>query len=191
MGIEIHDGIELWKVRIFDPWQVMVLGSYYGLCQGTNTAVLTADKLYGQYFPLPRGATFDRIGIDVYTGVAGSHVRLGIYKDDDLDGYPESLVLDAGVVDTATSGEKIVAIDQHLEPGLYFIAFISDDAPAVWLTSTPGYPSPLGLGGTIGYPRFIYEKASVGYAALPDPFTAGGASVNAAWAVAMRLLSLD
>ena len=191
MGIEIHDGIELWKLRIFDPWQVMVPGHYYGLCQGTNTSVLDVDKLYGQYFALPRGATFDRIGIDVHTGAADKHVRLGIYKDDDLDGYPESLVLDAGVVDVATSGEKTIIIDQHLEPGLYFLAFISDGTPTLWLTSTPGYPSPLGLGSTIAYPVFVYYKSAVGYGALPDPFTAGGSGTNDAWAIAMRLKTLD
>ena len=191
MGIEIHDGIELWKTRIFDPWQVMVTGSYYGLCQGTNTSALTADKLYGQYFPLPRGATFDRIGIDVHTGAAGKSVRLGIYKDDDLDGYPEGLVLDAGVVDVATSGEKVININQHLEPGLYFLAFISDGAPTLWLTQTPAYPSPLGLGGTIAYPVLVYEKAAAGYGSLPDTFPSGAGGVNDAWAIAMRLNSLD
>ncbi len=191
MGIEIHDGIELWKPRIFDPRQVMVPGSFYGLCQGTNTAALTADQLYGQYFPLPRGATFDRIGIDVHTGAAGKHVRLGIYRDDDLDGYPESLVLDAGLVDVATSGEKHIIINQHLEAGLYFLAFISDGAPTLWLTSTPAYPSPLGLGGTIAYPVFVYAKTAVGYGVLPDPFTAGGSGQNDAWSIALRLFSLD
>jgi len=191
MGIEIHDGIELWKARIFDPFQVMVPGSFYGLCQGTNTAVLTADQLYGQYFPLPRGATFDRIGIDVQTGAAGKHIRLGIYKDDDLDGYPKSLVLDAGVVNVDTSGEKHITINQHLEAGLYFLAFISDGAPTLWLTQTPAYPSPLGLGGTIAYPVFVYYKTGVAYGALPDPFTAGGSGTNDAWSIAMRLNSLD
>lgn len=191
MGIEIHDGIELWKPRIFDPFQIMVPDRYYGLGQGTNTASLTADRLYGQYFPLPRGATFDRIGIDVHTGAADKHVRLGIYKDDDLDGYPESLVLDAGVVDVATSGEKTVIINQHLEAGLYFLAFISDGAPTLWLTQTPAHPSPLGLGDTIALPVFAYYKSAVGYGALPDPFTSGGTPANDAWSIAMRLQSLD
>ncbi len=191
MGIEIHDGIELWKTRIFDPWQVMVPGNYYGGSQGTNTGAITADKLYGQYFPLPRGATFDRIGIDVSVEAAGKHVRLGIYRDDDLDGYPDSLVLDAGVVDVATSGEKVISIDQHLESGLYFLAFISDGAPTLWLIASPLWPSPLGLGAGIAYPCFVYEKTGVGYGALPDPFAAGGSGVNDAWAISMRLNSLD
>ena len=128
MGIDVHDGIELWRPSLFDPRQILIPGTYYGM-NGTAADPPGADVLIAQYFPVYRSATFDRIGCDVQTaGAAGAKARLGIYRDVDLDGYPDVLILDAGEVDCTTDGDKTITIDQHLEAGLYFVAVIHSDS---------------------------------------------------------------
>ena len=157
MGIEIHDGIELWTVRLFHPQAILRPGMYYGMW-GTNAYSTGANVLVGQYWPLFRGATFDRIAVSVQTADAGKSMRLGIYADDDLDGYPDRLVLDAGVVDLGSTGVKAITIDQHLSAGLYYLAMLGDSGSALlWMEDVPKYWSPLGLGSEPGLPPFAWR----------------------------------
>lgn len=66
-------------------------------------------------FALPRKMRFDRIGVYVSrAGIAGSQFRLGVY--DDLDVYPNDLLVDSGVIDGTEVGSKEVSIDLTLEP---------------------------------------------------------------------------
>ena len=190
MGIESHDGIDLWKPRLFNPEVVMRPGSYYGMW-GTNAFSTGADYLVGQYWPLFRGATFDRIGISVQTAEADKSMRLGIYADADLDGYPDQLVLDAGVVSLGATGVKTVTIDQHLPAGLYFLALLGNSASALlWMEDVPKYYSPLGTGSAPGLPTFAW-KVQQDYGALPDPFPSGATGVNDNWGVCLRLKTVD
>ena len=39
MGIEVHDGIELWRPSLFDPRQILIPGTYYGM-NGTENIQL-------------------------------------------------------------------------------------------------------------------------------------------------------
>lgn len=76
-------------------------------------------------FPLVINATtsFDRIGVGVTSlGAAGAVMRPGIY-DDDGDGFPADLVLDAGTiaVDSGGTGFKEATISLSLTPGLYWV----------------------------------------------------------------------
>ena len=65
--------------------------------------------------------TIDRIGAECFTAVASSTFRLGIYNSDS-NGVPSSLLLDAGTIDTSTTGAKSITISQILNPGLYYLA---------------------------------------------------------------------
>ena len=191
MGIEIHDGIELWKVKLFDPGAALRAGAYHGMC-GTNAYSTGANQLWGQFWPLSRGATADRIAVSVQTAESGKAMRLGIYADDDLDGYPDRLVLDAGEADLSATGTSALVIDQHLPGGLYFLAMLTDSANAtLWMEDVPRYWSPLGtVGGAPGLPAFAWRVAQ-DYGSLPDPFPSGATEMNDMWSVAVRLGERD
>jgi len=121
----------------------------------------------------------------------GKHIRLGIYADDNLDGYPDRLVLDAGVVDLDTTGVKTIAIDQHLPAGLYFLALLTDSAGVkLWMENTPLGWSPLGSGSSPGLPCFTW-KAAYSYGALPATFPAGAADMNDLWGLSLRVVAVD
>ena len=192
MGFEVSNGIELWRPALFDPRQVLIPGTYYGM-NGTAADPPGADTLLAQYFPLYRSATFDRIGCDVQTaGAAGAKARLGIYRDSDLDGYPDELILDAGEVDCTTDGDKTITIDQHLEAGLYFIAINTNDATIkLWYEKVPLTPNCLGITTDIGYQTWLYKKTGVTYAALASTFPSGATPTNDSWGLAMRVGSVD
>lgn len=99
----------------------------------SSTAVVTANRLYAVPFVGPgRGATLDRLGINVTVAVAGN-ARFGIYDaTSDTNIYPNALIVDGGAVSTSTTGAKSVTISQALTPGkLYWVVYLGDAAPTV------------------------------------------------------------
>jgi hypothetical protein len=104
---------------------------YFGLCSQpiSNTALLTADRLYARPFYVAQTETFTKIGIEVTSAVAASVIRLGIYNM--ANGLPTALILDAGTVDGSSTGLKEITISQELESGLYAVAWVSNGAPTV------------------------------------------------------------
>lgn len=71
---------------------------------------------------VPQTLTFDRIACSVTAGgTAGAVVRLGIYNDDS-NGLPSTLILDAGTVASTTTGVKEITISQTLAAGSYWLA---------------------------------------------------------------------
>ena len=104
-------------------------GKYHGpqAAGGGATAVITANRLYAYPFSVPVTTTFDRIAIQVTTAAAGS-ARLGIYADNGAI-YPGALILDAGTVNTGTTGTKEIEISQSLSPGLYWLVFVTNAGP--------------------------------------------------------------
>ena len=67
------------------------------------------------------------------SGMPSGTARLGIY--DWVDGMPQSLVLDAGTFSlTGTAGAKMITIDQDLERGYYFLAYIHNLVGAISVT---------------------------------------------------------
>jgi len=190
MGIDIHQGIELWRPRMFNEWQAVRPGSYYGGA-GSNTQSIYANRLYATYLAVPRGVMVDRIGVVINEAAVGGSLRMGIYRDDNLDTYPDSLVLDAGAIDVGTTGEKTIEMSQHLEGGIYFLAFISDATPKLWLQADPRWRCPMGQGAAVGYYANVWQVNSHAYGPLPDPFPAGAVGVNDEWQIAVRVASVD
>lgn len=142
----------LWAKRYGQP--TYISGGYYG-AGGNGQAAAGGwflDQLYCMPIFIGRRTAFDRIGARLGAGTATLVVRLGIYNDN--NGPSGAPVLDAGTVDGATaSADKVIVIDQTLDPGLYWLAGIPQVAGtigagfvAVRASVTPYFP--LAWGGS-------------------------------------------
>lgn len=112
------------------PWTFKSGYYYYPPSRPADTTYSPVQSLiYLIPFPVGSPATFDRIGIEIVTGVATSVVRLGIYNDSGR--VPGTLLLDAGTVDSSTNGAKEITINQTLSVGLYWLAAVMQVATGV------------------------------------------------------------
>src|SRR5579859_8225321 len=163
------------------PALPLASGRYYSspLVNTLATFTHTLNVLYAIPFHVPYPATFTSINIEVTTLGSGNHIRLGIYNDN--NGVPGSLVLDAGTVLTTTTGGKSIVINQTLVAGWYWLASVSDSSTPVVRAISQSTASP-DLGFTSGTDTTFHVGWSVAftYAALPDPFTGGGALMTTA-----------
>ncbi len=101
--------------------------------QGQQSVNFPVGDLMYMLIYVPSTVTYDRIGIQVNTAVAASNARLGIYHPHSSGERPGALLLDAGVVSTATTGIKEINISQELTPGFHFLAMVRDAEAAVRL----------------------------------------------------------
>jgi len=182
-----------------------------GYAQQYYIAGQTSGGAFSDWGPAPRGYIYevphasgrggriDRIGIQVQTaGTAGAgtgKARLGIYRAvSDLELAPGALVLDAGQVDVTTTGQKIITIDQALDPDtLYYFAFWHDCATTgPVLAGVPWYcQAPVWGTGFWDFRDSTHTHVvGVGtYGPLPDPaisFGYGGPNGGAVPVIAMR-----
>lgn len=155
-----------------------------------STAGVVANRLYAIPFIAARAMTLDRLAIAVTgAGAGGTKARLGIYKDG-TNLYPGTLLLDAGLVNVDAIATVFANIDQALTKGLYWLTLVTDGAPTA-RNGTFQYSgtSPLGFDASFRFYDGWY--VAFAYAALPDPFTAGGSLSNAVPLIAVRIASLD
>jgi hypothetical protein len=88
---------------------------------------MVSGRFYVIPFLVGEATPFDRIAITVTTaGQASSVIRLGVYGSSRQ--VPTSLVFDAGTVAADSTGQKIVTISQTLQPGMYWVGGVSNDA---------------------------------------------------------------
>lgn len=158
---------------------------YYGgatKAQAPSTAAVAINKLQALPFICERGGTVDRLSFRVTAvGTAGSVARVGIYKnagDNDLE--PGALVVDGGEYDTTATGVKTTTISNVLSPGLYWFAYVCGTAaPTVRSIAIASINNAiLGVPGSSSGSWSIPWSVNYTYAALPDPYTAGGASLT-------------
>ena len=165
---------------------VMRPGLYYipSNITATGGQALVSGDLGAVPFILAAGATLDSIGVNVTSGAAGSTVRLGIYDDD--TGYPGDLVLDAGTVDTATTGVKEASISQVLEVGRYWLAAVAQGGTPsiVCQTVNTGAGGMVGASSATSVIQSCFRVAGV-TGALPTPFGATEISLAARAPVVM------
>jgi len=76
---------------------------------GAPTSAMSANFAYYQPFCLP-GMPIDRIGIE--TTVGSGNARLGIYSD--LDGLPDQLILDAGILSVSGAAVNEITLSSVL-----------------------------------------------------------------------------
>jgi hypothetical protein len=144
----------------------------------TTTLLVTPDVLYATPFYAPKTRTYKFFGIEITTGsTAAGTARLGIYNN--ASGAPSTLVLDAGTVVTDTASFAAASISQELTSGWYWLAGVfANLATNATVRATVALPNGLHwLGATSGTDITIHPGWSVAFAfaALPDPFTPGGA----------------
>lgn len=103
-----------------------------GIFSGSGHSPTLNTTYYCPLF-IPFGGTYDQIMFDIATGAASSVVRAGIF-DMSTRGIPQTLIVDAGTVSTATSGIKTVTIGSPptlVENRSYFIALTLQTATGV------------------------------------------------------------
>ena len=135
-----------------------------------DTLVTTADRLYGNIFPVFERTTFTRLGIEV-TASAGTNARVGIYNFDMSSLTASTLVVDGGTVLTSSNAEVEATISTTLMPGFYILAVVFDNTPTVIATDV-----------AIAFSRALFGAAALGgtdeaffytahtFAALPATF---------------------
>lgn len=139
----------------------------------SGAGAITANRLYAIPFYMPDVPNrVVEMGLRV-TGASAGAVRLGIYADKKEDQlYPGRLLLDAGTVDTSTTGEKSITMREGLPRGLIWVALIGNSAVPAFTRYGYADPGWALLGYTSGAsPRSIYY-VSQAYGALPNPFPA-------------------
>jgi hypothetical protein len=99
---------------------------------GKRTASATLSLVAGRIYTCPiiiqRTATANRINVQI-TSTSATSIRLGIYEE--LSGAPGDLLLDAGTVSAASTGNKAITISQELTPGIYFLCLLAEGTPGV------------------------------------------------------------
>jgi hypothetical protein len=148
----------------------------------------TGGYLYATPFVCPKAITLDYIGLYFSGSSAGSHAHLGIYSDNGAM-YPGTLLLDAGTVDTASTGAKTISINQALAAGsLYWLVVLPSANTAFYSYAAASQLNILGISNdlhTVFSAAMYYNQ---GYGALPGTFPSGATvgTINAP-AICVRL----
>lgn len=116
----------------------------------SETTTHTVGASVVEYIPffLTIGGEYSGAAISITGAVALSTARLGIYSIS--SGRPDVKIAETGSIDTSTSGTKegTFASNVDLNPGWYYVAFISDSAVTVAARTTDSHnPGPLGFSG--------------------------------------------
>lgn len=172
-------------------WDSIRTGVYIQTCGYSNsTMTLMADRLYAIPFIVPQTMTFDRIALSVTTGDAGKKVRLGIYNNG-TNFYPGTRILAGAELDVSAIEVDAETINVQLTRGLYWLALLGNGTPIV--RNFLGDRQSLPLGMNAAFTAWcVGWIVALGYATIPDPFTAAGGIIyyNDAPMVALRVASI-
>lgn len=153
---------------------------------GAATQALTANRLYQVPIRVYYPRTFTIIAISLNAESGSTGCRVGIYNTKKDEFQPTTLVVDGGIISTATSsgtGLRTASISQALEPGVYSLALVSDGAPTLVAGSSPPL---VNIGATVissgQRPTFGIIR-NFTYGALPADETAQAYTVLNAGAV--------
>jgi len=160
-------------------------GLYYGpfFVGATLNYTLTTSTIFYQFTYIPRDINITSLAVNVTTASTGINLRLGIYNAS--GGNATSLVLDAGTVSAATTGQKDIAVTQFLPNGWYVfastasgsgvavtgISSVSNDFPFIGYSSIQTYGAIGKSGG------FTYGSLP---STAPSPYS-GGSNVPIIW----------
>ena len=97
-------------------------GWYAGPAGVIDTISMAANVAMYTAFPVERNVTIDRIGLNISAGVASSTVRLGIYGD--TGGLPGTLLVDAGTINSASTGYMEITISTAITTGRVWLCAV-------------------------------------------------------------------
>lgn len=184
--------IQSWETEGYtqDMWRSgSAAGRWYPVpfSAGGATALATAAIPTNtiRAFPLVLGQYHDATGlaINVTTAAAGGEMRFGLYTD--LNGYPDTLVYDAGAVSTATTGVKsITGFFITLAPGArYWVTLWGVGAPTCRAQPLGNLAPILGVDAALGTAFGVGWTAALTYTAgvstYPLTFPAGASVLTA------------
>jgi hypothetical protein len=171
-----------------------IVGHYWPLGHGiTGASALTNGTPYATSFIMPFQARFDRLGTDITSaGSTGAVVRLGLYTNargatGGQPCYPNALIVDAGTVDSTTTGSKELTIDVLLDPGIYWAVGVSQGSPSTLAQIRTRFnyamPQPFAIGGSMAlvvqqHPVVQWFGSGSVLAALPSTFPGAGSAVG-------------
>lgn len=144
-------------------------GRYYTTqnIHNTITQTLAANNLY--YLPIyvANYINITAIAARVSTALAGT-CRLGIY--DTLNGSPNKLIVDAGTIDTSSTGVKELAVSVSLKAGWYWFTIFAGNAST--FDSTNGMMSTGIIGNSVvSTSQITGLRATLAYTTLPATAT--------------------
>jgi len=136
----------------------------------TVSGALVNNRLYAIPFICPKTVTADMISVYCTTSVGSGALRLGIYSD--TNGEPGTLLLDAGIVDTSSTGLRYVNISQSLTGGtLYWLAAIGNNATHQFrVPALASIFNVIGIDAAIGTSVVTHLYYAGSYGALPGTF---------------------
>jgi hypothetical protein len=158
------------------PGQTPRSGAYIAL-GGTGTASPGMGTLRAYRLDLAASGTADRIGIEITTSAASSTVALAIHNHDASTGLPGTVLLDAGTVDSTSTGFKEITISQALSAGSYWLSSLSlGGSPTFRIvvagsTQVPGFAQADMALNNLGVSRSSLSS-------IPSPLGATGTSLN-------------
>lgn len=137
-----------------------------------------ADTLTAVPVVLPANMTIDRLAIKMSTaGTAGALARVGIYAPTSTaDIYPSALVVDSGAIAVDTTTAQMATVSAALTAGTcYWFAHVFQSVATMPIYQANSFNTSMLLVNTTDLTAKRSLSVAFTYAALPDPYTAGGA----------------
>ena len=148
------------------------------------TLAVGANTLRALPWLVVKRERYDQIAIHVTTSASGTTVMLGLY--DDAGTYPGKLIASFGSLDSASTGLKTATINLELEPGLYWLALISNGNPTLGGIDAAAFPALLGSTSPYVQPNNSYA-ATLASQTLPTTFPANAPEARIPYLVALRV----
>jgi len=160
-------------------------GTWYGgdweASYTSTTQPVAADTLYALPIRIPLVHQYQNIGVDVTLGDgAGGVARLGIYSD--LNGWPNALLEDCGVISTNAIAVQTRPVTITLPAGIVWLVYLGDhgNPPRIrchynLYSVTTNIIGHTAVNSTVSNGGVIAAQA---YGALPAAFPGGGAIGN-------------
>jgi hypothetical protein len=140
----------------------------------TSTGVMTAQQIVYWWFLVPEASTFTEAGVSIGTAAVGN-VVIGLYNTSTTTGEPTTLVDNFGSMSTNSTGELTIDITPTLSvnPGLYCLAVVCDNATAQFHLSTTTVPivTSIGAGSTVPGTYYTCFTETTTSRALPSSAT--------------------
>lgn len=151
-----------------------VTGRFYTrpFANGLSVAGISTGTMYAMPFYVAATTTFTKLMVAVTTAVAASTIRVGIYNNS--GGQPSSLVLDAGTISAAATGDISATISQALNPGWYWLVMTPSVNGISVRVSTAGTDQTWMFGTTTSNGNQTGFQVTFTFGALPGTFPGGG-----------------